>query len=105
MAPKVTNEQISTRLEHLEIDLDCFDKAVVETGVVASRALARTEALEAMISIALKAAGVDGATDDVQASYSDPVALRMQEARRKAEERRQRIEASGLRLIAGGGAS
>jgi hypothetical protein len=80
-------------------DLDALDRGVVDVGLVAAEALVRVEALEAkadklaQVLIALsEAAGQPGVVDQETASFADPASAR-------AQARRRRIEASGLRVV------
>jgi hypothetical protein len=79
--------------------MDALDRAAVDARLTASRALARAEALEAVVRAALDR---DDDAPGTTASFGDLVVAKLAERRRNAEARRQRIAASGFRLIAGG---
>jgi hypothetical protein len=91
---------LSAHVAALRAEMDSLDRGVIEAGLVASRALAQADALEAVLRVALRAA-VDSA-DEGTASFGDPVVAKLADRRRNAEARRGRIAASGFLLIAGG---
>jgi hypothetical protein len=95
MTSKVPSEPLAAQVAHLSADVDCLDEGLVAVGVTASEALALARALETGLEVALRAAALDDEPGAGTASYTDPVAARVQA-------RKRRIEKSGFRLIAGG---
>jgi uncharacterized protein with PhoU and TrkA domain len=85
------------RIEVLEVDMDCLDRAAIGNGVTAAEALARTKALETVLHVAL-----DDDAPEPAGTLSDLVYVKMAERRRKAEARRRRIAETGFRLVQGG---
>ncbi len=81
---------LMARVETLEQGQDALDRGVTDAGVTASRALNRADDVLAAMRSVVAAAGLD------EAQFTDPVASR-------AQARRRRIEASGFRLVHGGG--
>lgn len=94
MSDNVTNNRLAAQVARLAAEMDSLDRGLIDAGVIASTALAKADALETLIRVALCAAGLDD-DDAYQASFGDPVVS-------KVQARRRRIQASGLRVIAGG---
>jgi hypothetical protein len=97
MQPNLTNNDLAAQLARHDTELDSLDRGVLENGLVAALALQKAETVERMLRAVARAAGCEDAAD-AQASYADPAITR-------AQGRRQRIAASGLRLVQGGGCS
>jgi hypothetical protein len=84
----------------LSADLDALDRGIIEAGVLAAEVLARVKQLETQLAEHMKALRLMKELDSPQpvpgrgpgASYAGPVSA-------KAQARRRRIEASGLRVV------
>lgn len=96
MQKTVPTDGLAAQVARLAAEMDSLDRGLVDAGLIASTVLARADALETLIRVALRTAGLDDEADADQASYADPMSSRVQA-------RKRRIEKSGLRLIAGGG--
>ena len=57
---------LATQVHNLSVDVECLDKAVIENGLVASRALALAEGLKTTLEVALCEVGAD---DETAASF------------------------------------
>jgi uncharacterized protein with PhoU and TrkA domain len=90
MSRTLPSNDVAAQVARLEVDIDALDRGVLDAGLTASRALARAEALERMISVALSAAGL-GETDAGQASFADPVVARLEARRRRLAEAHRRF--------------
>jgi hypothetical protein len=94
MSDNVPIEPLAAQVKALMAGMDALDRGLVDAGVLAAEANARSKALEVVLRAALRSTE-DDSHDDIAVAYRDPIATRVQA-------RKRRIEQSGFRLIAGG---